>query len=515
MPMQQPAAAARNADHDGESETNATSQTGPSAEGAAENVGERRATDSELEEMNRKRRRMWEEQTGFAQASPPRAYNRMGAFATPFAAWPQDSDSLPNAMSGLNPMAARSAAGAAGNSVMMQQLASMQHMLALQGLLNPLAPHAPHSMSWGRAGMGALVNAGMGALVNMPAVQGGGVAGNDAPDKNKNCHFCEHAPKRCAIFACLDPVCDQMFCENCCKRHLGQPTSFKGQQDAWAANWRCPLCTKLCCCTQAVCNKKHLHCKRYRRKMKHSSKRAAPNAARPQDAHCLAPPDQGLSANLKAEGDAADDNRVHDKGDAETSGSADEDAPAWQQHAEHAGAQHHDQHHHLHDHLHLQLPAASRKRRDQHSSRLTNGSGSGLHWHEDAEDDSHAQGGTRMLGRSDSRSDSRASFHGHDSRASFHMPSSAASGEARSSKMLSDGKMLRAESTGEIARFMGAGPSLRRASESAAGGALLSLASSGLTPTALSTGVHAAFAPASTPNRSCALRVYGLYVGCI
>jgi len=88
-------------------------------------------------------------------------------------------------------------------------------------------------------------------------------------DKNKNCHFCEHAPKRCSIFACTDSVCDQMFCENCCKRHLGKPTHFKGQDDADACRWRCPICTRQCCCTLAVCNRQHLHCKRYRRKMKH------------------------------------------------------------------------------------------------------------------------------------------------------------------------------------------------------------------------------------------------------
>jgi len=28
--------------------------------------------------------------------------------------------------------------------------------------------------------------------------------------KNKNCHFCEHAPKRSAFFACLNPSCDQV-----------------------------------------------------------------------------------------------------------------------------------------------------------------------------------------------------------------------------------------------------------------------------------------------------------------
>jgi hypothetical protein len=39
-------------------------------------------------------------------------------------------------------------------------------------------------------------------------------------EKNKNCHYCEHAPKRCASVAC--DICDQIFCGNCCKRHLGK-----------------------------------------------------------------------------------------------------------------------------------------------------------------------------------------------------------------------------------------------------------------------------------------------------
>lgn len=50
-------------------------------------------------------------------------------------------------------------------------------------------------------------------------MQGSTTAENSA-EKNKNCHFCEHAPKRCSIFGCLSETCDQMFCENCCKRHL-------------------------------------------------------------------------------------------------------------------------------------------------------------------------------------------------------------------------------------------------------------------------------------------------------
>ena len=121
----------------------------------------------------------------------------------------------------------------------MQQLASLQHMAALN---NMLAPHP--SMNWNQAGVCGMVGGvGVGAhalaaskmVAKMPG------APNDGADKNKNCHFCEHAPKRCAIFACLDPVCDQMFCENCCKRHLNRPTSFKGQHDACAADWRCPI----------------------------------------------------------------------------------------------------------------------------------------------------------------------------------------------------------------------------------------------------------------------------------
>jgi len=88
------------------------------------------------------------------------------------------------------------------------------------------------------------------------------------PCKNKNCHFCEHAPKRSAFFACLNPSCDQTFCENCCARHLAKPTNFQCQDDADKADWRCPICTRMCCCVLGTCTKKHLHCKRYRRKLK-------------------------------------------------------------------------------------------------------------------------------------------------------------------------------------------------------------------------------------------------------
>jgi len=100
----------------------------------------------------------------------------------------------------------------------------------------------------------------------------GGALRKDA-DKNKNCHFCEHAPKRCSIFTCTGSICDQMFCENCCKRHLGRPTHFKTQLDADNCDWRCPICTRACCCTQDLCTKDHLHCKRYRRKIKFTAKR--------------------------------------------------------------------------------------------------------------------------------------------------------------------------------------------------------------------------------------------------
>ncbi len=62
--------------------------------------------------------------------------------------------------------------------------------------------------------------------------------------KNKNCHYCEHAPKRSAFFACLHPSCDQTFCENCNSRHLDAPTYFGGQDDASRANWLCPICTR-------------------------------------------------------------------------------------------------------------------------------------------------------------------------------------------------------------------------------------------------------------------------------
>ena len=118
--------------------------------------------------------------------------------------------------------------------------------------------------------------------------------------QNKNCHFCEHSPKRSAIFACSAPLCGQvrcasscvavfwdcgwafcnrqlqcslcpliamnapprilsacarpdeltstatmqMFCEKCLARHLGQPTGFTCQADATAARWRCPLCVR-------------------------------------------------------------------------------------------------------------------------------------------------------------------------------------------------------------------------------------------------------------------------------
>lgn len=36
----------------------------------------------------------------------------------------------------------------------------------------------------------------------------------------------------------------QTFCEKCCSRHLARPTRFKSQDDADAADWRCPICTR-------------------------------------------------------------------------------------------------------------------------------------------------------------------------------------------------------------------------------------------------------------------------------
>jgi len=99
-------------------------------------------------------------------------------------------------------------------------------------------------------------------------------------EKNKNCHFCEHAPKRCSIFSCLSPSCDQMFCENCCKRHIGRPTGFLGQQDANKCDWRCPICTLDCCCVRGTCMRDHMHCKRYRRMVvKGKGNKAANNSA--------------------------------------------------------------------------------------------------------------------------------------------------------------------------------------------------------------------------------------------
>ena len=158
---------------------------------------------------------------------------------------------------------ARTAADGGSQSVLaMQQMAAMQ----MAGMNQPFLPQL---LSAGGGGMHpAMLHhmagaqfAGMNALAMQAALAAkGAVAGKanglsqgatDSVDKNKNCHFCEHAPKRCAIFSCCDPVCDQMFCENCCKRHLGRPTSFKGQQDANEADWRCPICTKQCCCTLA------------------------------------------------------------------------------------------------------------------------------------------------------------------------------------------------------------------------------------------------------------------------
>mmetsp|Transcript_25459 Transcript_25459/g.84211 ORF Transcript_25459/g.84211 Transcript_25459/m.84211 type:complete len:638 (-) Transcript_25459:136-2049(-) len=97
---------------------------------------------------------------------------------------------------------------------------------------------------------------------------GAKAAGEPVELKNKNCHFCEHAPKRCSIFTCTNPKCDQMFCDKCCKNHLNSPLSFRSQQEADKCEWKCPLCRRNCCCTKSVCKEDHLHCKRYRRRMK-------------------------------------------------------------------------------------------------------------------------------------------------------------------------------------------------------------------------------------------------------
>ena len=388
------------------------------------------------------------------------------------------------AQSGL----ARSAAGAAGNGVMMQQLASMQQMLALHSMLTP------HSMNWGRPGRGGKMN--MAVQRVAPGADDDAV---DGIEKNKNCHFCEHAPKRCAVFACLDPVCDQMFCENCMKRHLGRPTSFKGQPDASAANWRCPICTKVCCCTQQICNKKHLHCKRYRRRIKQSSKRVGPGGGCylgasefASSATAGAGPQRGDSAVAPALASALALPRAYvllkpeaDKGEGGELGSGDGDAPSWQQQGDHAGEQHNgEQHHDPHtDHLHQQLLVASRKMRDQHFSRLVNGSGTSnpaAHWQEDGEEDGPAQVAARLLGRQDSRLAREAS-------------SASCSIDARAAKVFLP------DSGGEIARLMGTGALLRRPSESISGApGLTSLATGSLSTTALAT--PSGLSVKNTPN---------------
>jgi hypothetical protein len=181
------------------------------------------------------------------------------------------------AMGGMGAMAIRGAPMGPGNMLPMQHMALLQQMAAM----GHIAPHP--ALHWhGQPGLGPAMLMAMHA--NGMAAAGTGRQGHgsgdgaqhDGADKNKNCHYCEHAPKRCAIFACCDPVCDQMFCENCCKKHLGRPTGFKQQHDAVVADWRCPICTKQCCCTQHLCDKEHLHCKRYRRKMKHTARKGIP-----------------------------------------------------------------------------------------------------------------------------------------------------------------------------------------------------------------------------------------------
>eukprot|EP00960_Hanusia_phi_P034921 751363-Hanusia_phi.AAC.1 len=85
--------------------------------------------------------------------------------------------------------------------------------------------------------------------------------------KNKNCHFCEHAPKRCISLSCTS--CDQVFCEKCCVRHLKD----KPQAEA-GSPWSCAICRIQCCCVKKVCQKQHLHCKRYRRRVKHEQQKS-------------------------------------------------------------------------------------------------------------------------------------------------------------------------------------------------------------------------------------------------
>jgi len=94
---------------------------------------------------------------------------------------------------------------------------------------------------------------------------------------NKNCHFCEHSPKRSAIFTCTTQTCGQMFCEKCLTQHLKIPAGVTNQsftnQSGASATWKCPLCLRQCCCLQQLCSKKHLHCKRHRRQLKQNSRK--------------------------------------------------------------------------------------------------------------------------------------------------------------------------------------------------------------------------------------------------
>jgi hypothetical protein len=45
---------------------------------------------------------------------------------------------------------------------------------------------------------------------------------------------------------------------------------LQGQKDADLAAWRCPICTWECCCMKDECTLKHLHCKRYRQRIKNA-----------------------------------------------------------------------------------------------------------------------------------------------------------------------------------------------------------------------------------------------------
>ena len=72
------------------------------------------------------------------------------------------------------------------------------------------------------------------------------------------------------LLCCRAEACGilQTLCENWHVRHLGEATYFSSQRDANEADWRCPICTRKRCCTQQTCTRKHLHCTRYRQRLK-------------------------------------------------------------------------------------------------------------------------------------------------------------------------------------------------------------------------------------------------------